>query len=315
MVYHRVFSSVGEAAVSAGQTAVAGQTATSTASEPLSLQKISSMPSSIRCLVSMLQSIHNGGNWTRTVSATLLHPPSEGILFDKVLTTALPDEWDAIKTALAAESPLDNPEGGAGGNPAGQAAASSTGGETPAAGQAAASSTGDGGEQSKEQLRQEATEQALAKATQILDFNPGLTTIVPSSWQEQALAQAIRGGPSLGDLGRMVAIFDPKADEEPRVHEGQNSWRRYPAVNVNRFTVFLDAIGQTMREKEDFLVVFEGRVSENRRNILDKLDAYKLNVRELMFVDNKLEHDTVCQPKLKCGGIGKTSESDGQALG
>ena len=106
----------------------------------------------------------------------------------------------------------------------------------------------------------------------------------------------MRGGPALGNLGRMLAVFDPKADEEPRVHQGQNAFNRYAALNVNRFTAFLDAIGQTMREKEDFLVVFEGRVAENRSKILQALEARKMHVRELLFIDNKADHDALLTP-------------------
>ena len=99
----------------------------------------------------------------------------------------------------------------------------------------------------------------------------------------------------------MLAVFDPKADEEPRVHQGQNAFSRYVALNVNRFTAFLDAIGQTMREKEDFLVVFEGRVAENRTKIQQALEARKFHVRELLFIDNKLDHDALMKPSDQSG--------------
>ena len=296
LVYHRAFTSlVGETTISAGQPA-------------LSSKKLAAMPSSIRALASMLQSVYHGGSWTRTLSATLLHPPSEGIAFDKLFLSSLPEEWDGVKSALNNELPAEN----SGPTEANSAAGKTTvqGGETPV------DLTDDvpqgNEEQSREELRKEAKEQALAKAAQILEFNPGLTTLIPTSWQDQALAQAMRGGPALGSLGRMLAVFDPKADEEPRVHQGQNAFSRYPALNVNRFTAFLDAIGQTMREKEDFLVVFEGRVAENRSKILQALEARKMHVRELMFIDNKLDHDALLTPLDLSGFLVRSGSGQGR---
>jgi hypothetical protein len=135
---------------------------------------------------------------------------------------------------------------------------------------------------------------AADRASAVLNFDPGLSIISPDTWDTAALELAIKGRLSHGSTGRFVAFYDPKADEDARVHPGQNVFLRYPPVHKERLEAFLTAVDSIMQPKQDFVVIFEGRVKENRGIILKLLEKdMKWQHREMTLVSDKGAFDKV----------------------
>jgi hypothetical protein len=126
-----------------------------------------------------------------------------------------------------------------------------------------------------------------------MSCDPGLTIISPETWSEEFLKNAFAGPMAHGSKGRFVAFFDPKADEDCRVHPGQNVFLNYPSVNKERLQAFTTAVDSIMREGQDFMIVFEGKVKENRGVVLKCLEEHKLHHREMTMIADKEQLDLV----------------------
>ena len=72
-------------------------------------------------------------------------------------------------------------------------------------------------------LSEKAKVQASAdeRASSVLAFDLGLTIVSPDTWSKDALAAMMKCQVSHGAMGCFVAFFDPKCDEDARVHPGQ----------------------------------------------------------------------------------------------
>jgi len=65
--------------------------------------KLSRAPSSLRAVVTVLKLLYSGPSWKRVATGHLLHPPVDGVQFEKLLTAAMPDEWEAYDKAVKEE--------------------------------------------------------------------------------------------------------------------------------------------------------------------------------------------------------------------
>ena len=63
-------------------------------------------------------------------------------------------------------------------------------------------------------------------------------------------------------LGRMVAFFDPKCDEEAKTYSTQSFHKRIPFLVKERLVNFTTAIDAIMAEGRDFCVIMEGRTAQ-----------------------------------------------------
>jgi hypothetical protein len=67
-------------------------------------------------------------------------------------------------------------------------------------------------------------------------------------------------------------------------------------LRKERLQAFGEAVDAIMQEKQDFVIIFEGRVQENRAKILEFLDdEIKWNYRELTCIANKAAFDRILQ--------------------
>jgi hypothetical protein len=48
--------------------------------------------------------LYTGQAWKKVATGHLLHPPSDGVQFDRLLATAMPDEWEQVENALNDEA-------------------------------------------------------------------------------------------------------------------------------------------------------------------------------------------------------------------
>ena len=83
---------------------------------------------------------------------------------------------------------------------------------------------GEANKRYQEILKASAAEQAY----DVIIFDLGLTVVSPDTWDAAALEMVMKGQIAHGSVGRFVAFYDPKADEDARVHPGQNAFLRCP---------------------------------------------------------------------------------------
>ena len=244
--------------------------------------RLTGAPASVRCVVALLNGVYFSSSWARVASGVLNHPPSDGVDHEKLFTSAFPDEWAAFTETL---KDGDTPPA-CGGDPG-----TKDGNTPPACGGDPAQKGKTGQPAVGADKLEEVKVSAKERAKDMMCFNPGITFVVPEAWCAQSLETALNGQHAHGRLGRCVAVFDPKADDDARVHTGQNAYLRYPPLNVDRFSAFLDSVTSVMREGVDFMVVFEGRVAENRAAMLREIEKRKLKLRETVWIADKAAQD------------------------
>ena len=150
----------------------------------------------------------------RVTSGVLSHPPADGIEHDKLFASVFPDEWAALKDTLKDNAePPQQPSGGQAPGKHDPDTPSLRGGQESEA-------TAPQGMVAAAKLA-EARVSAKERAKDLLNFNPGMSFVVPDTWCTQALEIALNGQQAHGQSGRCVAVFDPKADDDARTHPGQ----------------------------------------------------------------------------------------------
>ena len=82
-------------------------------------------------------------------------------------------------------------------------------------------------------------------------------------------------------LGRMMAFFDPKCDEEAKTYSSQIFHKRIPQLVKARLESFIEAVDDFMAEGRDFCVIMEGRCKQwmAKGIITDLLTKQKWRVR------------------------------------
>ena len=114
----------------------------------------------------------------------LLHPPSDGVQYDKLLTAAMPDEWEAYEKAVKEESEGGKTPGKDTGDGDGSKA---EGGKTPGKDtKEDVEGDGDGSTGLSEKAKVQAS--ADERASSVLAFDPGLAIVSPDTWSKDALA-------------------------------------------------------------------------------------------------------------------------------
>ena len=76
----------------------------------------------------------------------------------------------------------------------------------------------------------------------------------------------------------------------------------YPSVNKERLQAFAMAVDSVMREGQDFMIIFEGKVKENRGVVMKCLEENTRHHREKTLIANKGDLDSVLKegaPKKK----------------
>ena len=95
----------------------------------------------------------------------------------------------------------------------------------------------------------------------------GLVTVCPTSWTQAFLAGILSSNGFSGDTTAVLGIFDPKADEEHRVHPGRNKYRNPAPVNADRLKNFVHAMASVMTHRNDVTLIFGGQVKSNNATI------------------------------------------------
>jgi hypothetical protein len=219
----------------------------------------------------------------------LSSPPASGVDFDKALETACPEDYAMLVSTLAVESGEQKGPGAADPN-----AATST----KVTLEAEFSETAVGEVPAHKALEQSARERAQG----IMRHNPGVVILSPQSWCSQSLQTLLAGQVSLASMGKAIGFFDPKADEDVRVHPGQNVFLNYPSVNRERLEAFMEAFNSIMTDSRDVAVIFEGRVVQNRQPIVQLIEKFRWNYREVSLISDKTAFDNL----LRHGNSGKT---------
>ena len=95
------------------------------------------------------------------------------------------------------------------------------------------------------------------------------------------MSLVLKGQIKHGAAGRFLAFFDPKCDEDARVHPGQNVFLRYPPVKKGRLVEFATAVDTVMQAAQDLVIIFEGRVKDNRDVIEEVIKDMKWPARDM----------------------------------
>ena len=95
----------------------------------------------------------------------------------------------------------------------------------------------------------------------------GLVTVCPTSWTQAFLAGILSSQGFGGEDTAVLGIFDPKADEEHRVHPGRNKYRNPAPVNPERLRNFVHAMASIMTHRNDVTLIFGGQVKSNNATI------------------------------------------------
>ena len=181
----------------------------------------------------------------------------------------------------------------------------STGGKTPGKEQEGGSSSSNAGktagdaEPDADETLVSLGEKASDRAADIMHqfFSP----VCPSSWCSAMLAGTVQAQSLEGAFGRFVALFDPKCDEDARVHDHQNYFLRFPPLNKERLEEWAKGIDTIMTEGQDIVVILEGKVAENREKIKKVISAMKWKTREMSLHYDEDQVDQFC----KAGNVKK----------
>ena len=202
--------------------------------------KLAAAPNSLRLAVSLIGGVLRRPEFARVANGVLTHPPASGVDFEKMLESAFQEDWQTFQEAFQNESGLSKPA------------------EKPdKAGEKEKDKGKDNGEMEQNDEEQENTKHksletaARERARNVVAHDPGLVIMSPDTWCQQALATALNGQISHGGMSNFVAFFDPKCDEDCRVHPGQNVFLHFPAVNKDRLEAFMQAVGSVMRDARD----------------------------------------------------------------
>ena len=250
-------------------------------------------PNSLRVGVSLIGGVLRRPEFLRVAGGLLTHPPSGGIDHDKALQSAFEEDLATFQDALLTESGEEKSKT----HPDNSKVATSSKQSMEE------KETGDceyldpDGKPNKTSVEKA----ALEKAWNVMGHDPGLVVLSPASWCEQALQTMLGSQVAHGGLGRAIGFFDPKCDEDCRVHPGQNVFLNYPAVNRDRLEAFMTAFSSIMKDSEDVIVILEGRVPQNRDVILQLVAKFKWSHKELIMVADKEAFDDV----LSQGNTGK----------
>ena len=217
--------------------------------------------------------------WVQRVRGHLSnHMPLSAMPWDKIFPEVFEDErsgWKEFLEALANESGSRRADGA--GDTAGRA------GET-------AGSEKDE-EMDQEKIKNDLQQEALDRAKNTLDTDPGLLVVGPSSWNTAVLTGILKSQIADATLGTCIGIFHPGADTDARVSQGFNTFKEEPPADVIRMRSFAESMDAIMKPCRDFCLFFEGRVPENHMKIAGVIEARRWKSRELTLVANKSEYD------------------------
>jgi hypothetical protein len=121
----------------------------------------------------------------------------------------------------------------------------------------------DGEPMSKEQVM----DLARRRASEL--YSLWVTTLNPASTAADALASLLKSKEQTVALGRMLAFFNPRCDDEPRVPNNKNYYRFIAPVSKDRLLAFCGAADQIMQPGRDVVAILEGQVWSNRAVIGD----------------------------------------------
>ena len=125
-----------------------------------------------------------------------------------------------------------------------------------------------------------------AKETATLWRRQVLIVVTPEYQTAEAIKLVLSSQNVEKMLGRMMAFFDPKCDEEAKIYVNQSFYRRIPQLVKARLESFVNAMDDFMAEGRDFCVIMEGRCKQwlAKGIITDLLLKKKWRVR--MFTVN-----------------------------
>ena len=124
---------------------------------------------------------------------------------------------------------------------------------------------------------------------------------VPECWSEAELTSLL-GKQSDRNGGRFVALFDAKCDQDARTHDTSNFHRAFPPLESERLKELCSVVGSIMKESQDFLIILEGKVPENRekvRKVINQMSNWRCREVYLMYDQKQVDNF------LQAGGLKK----------
>ncbi len=156
-----------------------------------------------------------------------------------------------------------------------------TGGETPAVDAAVATPDAMDTDDKLGVVGEKDSIKSLAKNRAEELVSRWLTTLVPTVMVGTALADLVKAKNQVLALGTMLAVFNPRCDDEARVPPKKNLYRHFPPVNGLRLEAFCTAVDQIMQPGRDLVAILEGKVWSNRNTIVETIAKMRWKCRVL----------------------------------
>ena len=84
------------------------------------------------------------------------------------------------------------------------------------------------------------------------------------------MVSVVKGEHNVKLGARVVGLFDPKCDEEPKIYPGQGWFQRVPGLNAASFEELVAVMAGIMRPGVDFVIVLDGKVQSNQEVFIEE---------------------------------------------